>query len=98
MNNSLQRAHQWWATLDQTSRQRVRDACHSYLDRDLVESMANAGVPVVSDGRWSCVSVGPTVSPYPLPSSNSLEELSRITDGDSSLGTRRVALHRPKPR
>jgi len=59
MGNSRQLAHQSWAALGQTNRQRVWDTRYSYLDGDLVESMANAGVPVVSDGRWSCVSVGP---------------------------------------
>jgi hypothetical protein len=46
-------------------RQRVY-ARDSYLADDLVESMANAGVPVISDGRWSCVSVGPTGFTVPL--------------------------------
>ncbi len=45
MSNSLQLARQWWATLDQVDRQRVWDSRHSYLAGDLVESMANAGVP-----------------------------------------------------
>jgi hypothetical protein len=60
MSNSRHLAHEWWAALDEANRQRAWDSRHSYLAGDLVESMANAGVPVVSDGRWSCVSVGPT--------------------------------------
>jgi hypothetical protein len=66
MSDSLRLAHQWWATLDPADRQRVWDARDSYLTGDLVESMANAGVPVISDGRWSCVSVGPTGFTVPL--------------------------------
>ncbi len=85
MSNSLQLAHQWWDTLDQTDRQRVWDARHSYLAGDLVESMANAGVPVVSDGRWSCVSVGPTGFTVPIAVQQLLERLSQVTHGDGSL-------------
>jgi hypothetical protein len=66
MSNSLHLAHQWWATLNQTNRQRIWDSRDGYLAGDLVESMANAGVPVVSDGRWSCVSVGPTGFTLPI--------------------------------
>ncbi len=66
MSDSLQLAHQWWATLGQADRQRVWQSRHSYLAGDLVESMANAGVPVVSDGRWSCVGVGPTGFTLPI--------------------------------
>jgi hypothetical protein len=66
MRDALQLTHRWWATLDQADRQRVWDARHGYLASDLVESMANAGVPVVSDGRWSCVSVGPTGFTLPI--------------------------------
>jgi hypothetical protein len=36
-SNSLQLAHQWWATLEPADRQRVWDARHSYLASDLVE-------------------------------------------------------------
>ncbi len=66
MSDALQLAHQWWAALDPVDRQRVWQSRHSYLAGDLVESMANAGVPVVSDGRWSCVSVGPTGFTLPI--------------------------------
>jgi hypothetical protein len=66
MSNPAQLARQWWDTLDPADRQRVWDSRHSYLAGDLVESMATAGVPVVSDGRWSCVSVGPTGFTVPL--------------------------------
>jgi hypothetical protein len=66
MSDSLQLAHQWWAALRPADRQRVWDARDSYLARDLVESMTNAGVPVVSDGRWSRVSIGPTGFTVPL--------------------------------
>jgi hypothetical protein len=76
MSNALQLAHQWWATLDQTDQQRVWDARHSYLAVDLVESMASAGVPVVSDGRWSCVSVGPTGFTVPVAVQQLLQGLS----------------------
>jgi hypothetical protein len=75
MSNSVQLAHQWWATLGPDDRQRVWDSRHSYLAGDLVESMANAGVPVVSDGRWSCVSVGPTGFTIPLAVQQLLERL-----------------------
>ncbi len=78
MSNPLQLAHQWWATLDQTDRQRVWDARHSYLAGDIVESMANAGVPVVSDGRWSCVSVGPTGFTVPVAVQQLLQGLSQM--------------------
>lgn len=83
MSNSLQLARQWWATLDQVDRQRVWDSRHSYLAGDLVESMANAGVPVVSDGRWSCVSVGPTGFTMPTAVQQLLQELSQIPDAHS---------------
>jgi hypothetical protein len=79
--NPVQLAHQWWATLDQADRQRVWDARHSYLDGDLVESMAKAGVPVVSDGRWSCVSVGPTGFTVPVPVQQLLQGLSQRPPG-----------------
>lgn len=83
MNNSAQLARQWWDTLDPADRQRVWDCRHSYLAGDLVESMANAGVPVVSDGRWSCVSVGPTGFTVPNAVRHLLQELSQIPDGSS---------------
>jgi hypothetical protein len=82
-SNSLQLAHQWWATLEPADRQRVWDARHSYLAGDLVESMAKAGVPVISDGRWSCVSVGPTGFTVPIAVEQLLEGLSQIPDGGS---------------
>jgi hypothetical protein len=85
MSNSLKLAHQWWDTLDQTDRQRVWDARYSYLAGDLVESMANAGVPVVSDGRWSCVSVGPTGFTVPIAVQQLLERLPQALDEDGSL-------------
>jgi hypothetical protein len=66
MSDSLQLAHRWWAALDQVDRQRVWQSRHSYLAGDLVESLAKAGVPVISDGRWSCVSVGPTGFTLPI--------------------------------
>jgi hypothetical protein len=47
--------------------------------------MANAGVPVVSDGRWSCVSVGPTGFTVPIAVQQLLERLSQVTHGDGSL-------------
>jgi hypothetical protein len=81
MSNALQLAHQWWATLDQADRQRVWKARHSYLAGDLVESMANAGVPVVSDGRWSCVGVGPTGFTVPVAVEELLERLAQAPDG-----------------
>jgi hypothetical protein len=84
MSNSLNLAHQWWDTLDQTDRQRVWDARYSYLAGDLVESMANAGVPVVSDGRWSCVSVGPTGFTVPIAIQQLLEQLPQVPDDDGS--------------
>ncbi|MGH3999636.1 MAG: hypothetical protein ACRDTJ_19505 [Pseudonocardiaceae bacterium] len=86
MSDSLQLARQWWATLDHTDRQRVWDSRYRYLAGDLVESMAKAGVPVVSDGRWSCVSVGPTGFTVPTAVQQLLEGLSKITDGDRSTG------------
>lgn len=64
MGNSLQIAHQWWAALGQTNRQRVWDARYRYLDGDLVEKWAagpeiggrtpgiNGGAPVMRCG-WS---------------------------------------------
>lgn len=80
MSNPLQLAHQWWATLDQADRQRVWNARHSYLAGDLVESMANAGVPVVSDGRWSCVGVGPTGFTVPVAVEELLARLAQAPD------------------
>ncbi|MFY9805746.1 MAG: hypothetical protein WCC38_02600 [Pseudonocardiaceae bacterium] len=85
MSNSLQLAHQWWDTLDQTDRQRVWAARHTYLAGDLVESMANAGVPVVSDGRWSCVSVGPTGFTVPIAVQQLLERLSQLPHPDEAV-------------
>jgi hypothetical protein len=87
MSTSLQLAHQWWAGLDHTDRQRVWNARHSYLAGDLVESMAKAGVPVVSDGRWSCVSVGPTGFTVPVAVEQLLDGLSRASDGAHPLGS-----------
>lgn len=81
MSNPLHLAHQWWATLNHADRQRVWKARHSYLAGDLVESMARAGVPVISDGRWSCVSVGPTGFTVPVAVEQLLEGLSRTPDG-----------------
>ncbi len=83
MSNSLQLAHQWWAALDPANRQRVWDSRHSYLAGDLVESMANAGVPVVSDGRWSCVSVGPTGFTVPTAVEQLFQGLSQTPDEHS---------------
>jgi hypothetical protein len=40
--------------------------------------MANAGVPVVSDGRWSCVSIGPTGFTVPNAVRQLLEEVSQM--------------------
>lgn len=80
MSNPLHLAHQWWATLDHADRQRVWKARHSYLAGDLVESMARAGVPVISDGRWSCVSVGPTGFTVPVAVEQLLQGLSRTSD------------------
>ena len=77
MSSSLQLARQWWATLGQADRQRVWEARYSYLDGDLVESLAEAGVPVVSDGRWSCVSIGPTGFTVPLAVQQLLHGLER---------------------
>jgi hypothetical protein len=42
MSDSLQLAHQWWATLGHTDRQRVWNARHSYPAGDLVESMGSS--------------------------------------------------------
>ena len=81
-NSSLQLAYQWWTTIDQTDRQRVWDARHGFLAGDLVESMAKAGVPVVSDGRWSCVSVGPTGFTVPIAVERLLQRLSEVSDGE----------------
>ncbi len=89
MSNSLQLAHQWWADLGQADRQRVWDSRHSYLAGDLVESMAKAGVPVVSDGRWSCVSIGPTGFTVPTAVEELLKGLSRTPDGDHHSATHR---------
>ena len=50
---------------------------HAHEIETHVESMANAGVPVVSDGRWSCVSVGPTGFTVPVAVQQLLEGLSR---------------------
>ena len=86
MSNSLQLAHQWWAGLGETDRQRVWDSRHSYLAGDLVESKAEAGVPVVSDGRWSCVSVGPTGFTVPTAVRQLLDGLSRTHDEDRAFG------------
>ena len=83
MSDSAQLARQWWGTLDPVDRQRVWDSRHSYLAGDLVESMANAGEPVVSDGRWSCVSVGPTGFTVPNAVRQLLQELSSIPKGNS---------------
>ncbi len=87
MSTSLQLAHQWWAALDHTDRQRVWNDSHSYLAGDLVESMAKAGVPVVSDGRWSCVSVGPTGFTVPIAVEQLLEGLSQTSEGARPLGS-----------
>ncbi len=46
--------------------------------------MANAGVPVVSDGRWSCVSVGPTGFTVPIAVQQLLELLPQVPDEDGS--------------
>lgn len=81
MPSSLQLARQWWSTLDHTDRQRVWNSRHSYLAGDLVESMAKAGVPVVSDGRWSCVSVGPTGFTVPVAVQQLLDGLSQQPGG-----------------
>jgi hypothetical protein len=81
MSTPLQRAHEWWETLGHADRQRVWNARHSYLAGDLVESMANAGVPVVSDGRWSCIGVGPTGFTVPVAVEQLLERLSQAPDG-----------------
>jgi hypothetical protein len=81
MSTPIQRAHEWWETLGQADRQRVWNARHSYLAGDLVESMANAGVPVVSDGRWSCIGVGPTGFTVPVAVEQLLERLSQAPDG-----------------
>jgi hypothetical protein len=86
MSNPLQLAHQWWATLDQADRQRVWNARDSYLAGDLVESMAKAGVPVVSDGRWSCVGVGPTGFTVPVAVQQLLERLSQTPEGALASG------------
>jgi hypothetical protein len=86
MSNSLQLAHHWWATLNSADRQRVWDARYSYLAGDLVESMAKAGVPVVSDGRWSCVTVGPTGFTVPVAVEQLLQGLSQIPTGDNPAG------------
>ncbi|HET9257518.1 MAG TPA: hypothetical protein VFO16_20275 [Pseudonocardiaceae bacterium] len=83
MTNPLQLARQWWSTLDHTDRQRVWNSRYSYLAGDLVESMAKAGVPVVSDGRWSCVSVGPTGFTVPVAVQQLLNGLSPQPDGYS---------------
>jgi hypothetical protein len=82
MSDSVQLARQWWGTLDPADRQRIWDSRHSFLAGDLVESMANAGVPVVSDGRWSCVSVGPTGFTVPTAVRQLLQAMSQIPDGD----------------
>ena len=79
MSNSRQLAHRWWADLGQADRQRVWDSRHSYLAGDLVESMAKAGVPVVSDGRWSCVSIGPTGFTVPTAVEQLLKGLSQTS-------------------
>ncbi len=84
MNNSTQLTQQWWAQLGSADRQRVWNRRHSYLPGDLVESMANAGIPVVSDGRWSCVSVGPTGFTVPVHVEQMLERLSLVADGGGS--------------
>jgi hypothetical protein len=87
MNNSLELAVQWWDTLDQVDRQRVWEARDSYLAGDLVESMANAGVPVVSDGRWSCVGVGPTGFTMPVAVQQLLAGLPQLPQPDGSRRT-----------
>jgi hypothetical protein len=48
--------------------------------------MAKAGVPVVSDGRWSCVSVGPTGFTVPVAVQQLLRGLSQMPHGDAALG------------
>lgn len=87
MSTPLHLARLWWATLDQTDRQRVWDSRHSYLAVDLVESMANAGVPVVSDGRWSCVSVGPTGFTVPVAVEQLLHRLSQLPHAEAVIGS-----------
>jgi hypothetical protein len=77
MDDPLQLARQWWAHLNPTDRQRVWDSQHRYIATDLVESMANAGVPVVSDGRWYCISVGPTGFTLPTAVRQLLDGLSQ---------------------
>lgn len=47
--------------------------------------MAKAGVPVVSDGRWSCVSVGPTGFTVPVAVQQLLAGLSQTPEKDSQL-------------
>jgi len=81
MSNSTQLAQQWWAQLDPSDRQRVWESRRGYLPGDLVESMADAGIPVVSDGRWHCVSVGPTGFTVPVAVDQMLEGLSRTSGG-----------------
>ena len=83
MSTSAQLARQWWDTLHPADRQRVWDSRHSYLAGDLVESMANAGVPVISDGRWSCISVGPTGFTVPNSVEQLLQELSPMPNENS---------------
>lgn len=74
-------AQQWWAQLDPADRQRVWDSRHGYLPGDLVESMAEAGIPVVSDGCWHCVGVGPTGFTLPTAVDQMLDGLSRVSGG-----------------
>src|SRR5436305_15244917 len=80
MSTSAQLARQWWDTLHPADRQRLWDSRHSYLAGDLVESMANAGVPVISDGRRSCISVGPTGFTVPNSAAQLLQDLPPIAN------------------
>jgi hypothetical protein len=80
MDHPLQLARQWWATLSPADRRRVWQSRDGYLAADLVESLARAGVPVVSDGRWCCVGVGPTGFTVPIALQQLFEELSRYPD------------------
>jgi hypothetical protein len=90
MSTSAQLARQWWDTLHPIDRQRVWDSRHSYLAGDLVESMANAGVPVVSDGRWSCISIGPTGFTVP----DAVQQLPPGTNPNAPTKTTRTTTHR----
>jgi len=57
-------AQQWWARLDHTARQRVRQHRDGYLPPDLLQSLTKAGV-LVAAAYWP--ETGSRPDGFPLP-------------------------------